>query len=88
LLDSTTEVLEKIRYDDSDMLHFNFGNWMFLEEECNPIKMARAGFYACGGTEEPDLVRCVVCRKELEGWEPSDDPWEEHKSHARGKCSL
>ena len=21
------------------------------------------------------LSRCVVCRKELDGWEPSDDPW-------------
>merc|ERR1712098_895045 len=51
-----------------------------------PKRMAEAGFYFCGGDNEPDLVRCYFCRKELDGWEPEDDPWEEHKSHTRGKC--
>merc|ERR1719228_2106034 len=50
--------------------------------------MAEAGFYACGADNEPDLVRCYFCRKELDGWEPEDDPWKEHVSHARGKCAY
>ena len=30
-----------------------------------------------------DLVRCYYCHKELDGWEPKDVPWDEHK---RGDC--
>ncbi|KAK7082122.1 Baculoviral IAP repeat-containing protein 5 [Halocaridina rubra] len=45
-------------------------------------KMAAAGFFFVGNKKEPDLVRCYVCLKELDGWEEEDDPWEEHKSHA------
>lgn len=41
--------------------------------------MADAGFYLIGGSDEPDLVRCYWCRKEMDGWEPTDDPMAEHK---------
>ena len=81
------------------------------------FRMAEAGFYACGGDNEPDLARCYFCRccqyslawaslakdlstswaiflvlahieglflrKELDGWDPEDDPWAEHVSHAK-----
>ena len=40
--------------------------------------MADAGFYFIGTDKEPDLVRCYWCRKELDGWEPTDDPAKEH----------
>ena len=40
--------------------------------------MAAAGFYFCGTDAEPDLVRCYYCRRELDGWEEEDDPWQEH----------
>lgn len=67
----------------------SFQNWPFSEEDkCTPRKMAEAGFYACGDTREPDLARCYYCRKELDGWEPGDDPWEEHKSHVKGACAY
>ena len=36
--------------------------------------MAQAGFYHCPTDQEPDLVKCFVCHKELDGWEPSDVP--------------
>ena len=26
------------------------------------FRMAEAGFYACGGENEPDLARCYFCR--------------------------
>ena len=38
-------------------------------------QMAEAGFYHTPTDCEPDLVRCFVCGKELDGWEPTDDPW-------------
>ena len=41
--------------------------------------MAEAGFYFVGTETEPDLARCYWCRKELGGWEPTDDPWAEHQ---------
>ena len=66
-----------------------FINWPFTEGcACLPEKMSEAGFYCCGGENEPDLVRCYFCRKELDGWEPDDDPWKEHASHAKGRCAF
>ena len=41
--------------------------------------MAEAGFYHVGSDSEPDLVRCYYCRRELDGWEPADVPYDEHK---------
>merc|ERR1712212_691597 len=54
--------------------------WPFLEDcNCTPEKMAEAGFYRVGSEKEPDLVRCYYCRRELDGWEEADIPWDEHK---------
>lgn len=38
------------------------------------FQMASAGFYWCGSESQPDLVRCFVCLKEFEDWEPDDIP--------------
>jgi len=90
------DTMEKASKNDSAMLLVRnrlatFKNWPFSEEEgsdCTPARMAEAGFYACGGDNEPDLARCYFCRKELDGWDPEDDPWAEHVSHAKGKCAF
>lgn len=50
--------------------------------------MAEAGFYLVGNSSEPDLVRCYYCRRELDGWEPTDVPWEEHKRRGCPFISL
>lgn len=63
----------------------SFKRWPFKKGSCNPAKMAEAGFYFIGSKDEPDLARCYVCCKELDGWEGDDDPWFEHKKHAP-KC--
>ncbi|CAH3910072.1 unnamed protein product [Pieris brassicae] len=50
--------------------------------------MAEAGFYSVAtGVEDADAAKCFLCGKELDGWESSDDPWEEHKSHA-ARCAF
>ncbi|XP_064594628.1 baculoviral IAP repeat-containing protein 5-like [Liolophura sinensis] len=61
----------------------SFHNWPYQEGcSCTPDKMAEAGFFHCPTEQEPDAVKCFVCGKELDGWEPDDDPWKEHKSHS------
>nr|XP_038942711.1 baculoviral IAP repeat-containing protein 5 isoform X1 [Rattus norvegicus] len=52
-----------------------FKNWPFLEDcSCTPERMAEAGFIHCPTENEPDLAQCFFCFKELEGWEPDDNP--------------
>jgi len=86
--------MEKGKRNDSVMLNMGarlntYKMWPFLKDcMCTPMKMASAGFYCCGNENEPDLVRCYFCRKELDGWEPEDDPWKEHESHAKGNCAY
>uniref|UniRef100_A0AAY5KU71 Uncharacterized protein n=1 Tax=Esox lucius TaxID=8010 RepID=A0AAY5KU71_ESOLU len=45
-------------------------------------KMAKAGFIHTPTENSPDIAMCFFCLKELEGWEPEDDPEKEHKSHS------
>lgn len=57
----------------------SFDQWPLTGDcTCTPERMAEAGFYHCPTENEPDLVRCYVCFKELDGWDPSDDPSKEH----------
>ncbi|XP_014482777.1 PREDICTED: baculoviral IAP repeat-containing protein 5 [Dinoponera quadriceps] len=59
-----------------------FNSWPFkISNKCNLECMAAAGFYAIGNNDEPDLVECFICGKQLDGWEPDDDPWDEHVKH-------
>lgn len=37
-------------------------------------QMAAAGFVHCPSENGPDVAQCFFCLKELEGWEPDDDP--------------
>ncbi|NP_001012318.1 baculoviral IAP repeat-containing protein 5 isoform 1 [Gallus gallus] len=65
-----------------------FRNWPFTEGcACTPERMAAAGFVHCPSENSPDVVQCFFCLKELEGWEPDDDPLEEHKKHSAG-CAF
>ncbi|CAH3174183.1 unnamed protein product [Porites evermanni] len=67
-----------------------FKDWPFTEEtgsSCTAEKMAEAGFFHSPNDRDADIARCFVCFKELEGWEPEDNPMEEHKSHSP-KCEF
>ncbi|XP_043926694.1 baculoviral IAP repeat-containing protein 5.1-like [Protopterus annectens] len=56
-----------------------FSEWPFKDNcKCTPENMAKAGFIHCPSENEPAVVKCFFCLKELEGWEPQDDPWLEH----------
>lgn len=65
-----------------------FRSWPFTEGcACTPDRMAAAGFVHCPSENGPDVAQCFFCLKELEGWEPDDDPLEEHKKHSAG-CAF
>ncbi|XP_065141700.1 baculoviral IAP repeat-containing protein 5b [Paramisgurnus dabryanus] len=56
-----------------------FSEWPFREDcQCTPELMAKAGFVHCPSENEPDVACCFYCLRELEGWEPDDNPWTEH----------
>ncbi|KAH0545792.1 baculoviral IAP repeat-containing protein 5 [Cotesia glomerata] len=58
--------------------------WPFKSDApCNPESMAAAGFFATGGKAEPDSVECFMCNKPMDGWEETDNPWEEHIRHQK-----
>ncbi|XP_077371396.1 baculoviral IAP repeat-containing protein 5b [Festucalex cinctus] len=81
---SSLEVI-KNRFESFDNMYSRdlrlqtFTNWPFREDcNCTPDKMADAGFVHCPADNEPDVVCCFLCLLELEGWEPDDEPWDEH----------
>jgi len=62
----------------------SFKDWPFREDcVCTPENLSAAGFYHCPTNTEPDLVKCFVCQKELDSWDPEDDPLKEHVSHSK-----
>uniref|UniRef100_A0A3P8V894 Baculoviral IAP repeat containing 5b n=1 Tax=Cynoglossus semilaevis TaxID=244447 RepID=A0A3P8V894_CYNSE len=66
-----------------ELREHSFADWPFRAEcSCTPDKMAKAGFVHCPSENEPDVVCCFFCLIELEGWEPDDDPWTEHKKRS------
>ncbi|KAK2839367.1 hypothetical protein FQN49_006210 [Arthroderma sp. PD_2] len=54
---------------------------------CKTEKMVEAGWYFCPNEESDDLVSCPYCKLSLDGWEPKDNPFDEH--HRRSSdCSF
>ncbi|KAF3397846.1 Protein bir1 [Penicillium rolfsii] len=45
---------------------------------CQSDKMVKAGWYFCPNEESDDLASCAYCKLSLDGWEPKDDPFDEH----------
>ncbi|KAJ5738730.1 hypothetical protein N7493_001885 [Penicillium malachiteum] len=54
---------------------------------CQSEKMAEAGWYFCPTEDSNDLASCAYCKLSLDGWEPKDDPYEEHHRRSPG-CSF
>ncbi|KAL7989524.1 hypothetical protein Chor_012190 [Crotalus horridus] len=52
-----------------------FTQWPFDSDcSCTAVRMAEAGFIHCPTENASDVAQCFICCKELEGWEPDDDP--------------
>ncbi|XP_030062493.1 baculoviral IAP repeat-containing protein 5-like [Microcaecilia unicolor] len=83
-----SEIPEQWRLYLLDSRIRTYSNWPFIEGcACTPARMAAAGFIHCPSENSPDVAQCFFCFKELEGWEPDDDPMEEHKKHSSG-CAF
>ncbi|KAL8761762.1 MAG: hypothetical protein Q9184_002161 [Pyrenodesmia sp. 2 TL-2023] len=46
---------------------------------CKTQKMIEAGWYYCPTPESDDFVKCCYCNLSLDGWEPKDNPYDEHQ---------
>ncbi|CAD6588974.1 MAG: hypothetical protein ASARMPRED_003850 [Alectoria sarmentosa] len=54
--------------------HENKRGW-----SCKTQKMIEAGWYYCPTLESEDFVKCSYCNLSLDGWEPKDNPHDEHQ---------
>ncbi|XP_023251657.1 E3 ubiquitin-protein ligase XIAP isoform X1 [Seriola lalandi dorsalis] len=60
------------------------GSFAGVQHPIDHERLARAGFYSTG---TGDRVLCFRCGGGLKGWQPEEDPWEEHAKHYPG-CSF
>ncbi|KAG4306369.1 hypothetical protein PORY_000357 [Pneumocystis oryctolagi] len=69
-----------------DAREATFGSWWPHEQKRGWLskikKMSQAGFYYNPTPDSDDMVSCIYCGLGLDGWEPKDDPMEEHKKRA------
>ncbi|KAJ9483836.1 hypothetical protein VN97_g9561 [Penicillium thymicola] len=54
---------------------------------CQSEKMVEGGWYFCPTDDSNDLASCVYCKLSLDGWEPKDDPFDEHYRRS-SDCSF
>ncbi|RFU30538.1 hypothetical protein B7463_g5772, partial [Scytalidium lignicola] len=55
--------------------------------KCKVKQMVDAGWMYTPMPESDDMATCVYCQLALDGWEPSDKPWDEHHVRSPG-CSF
>ncbi|KAF7684646.1 Baculoviral IAP repeat-containing protein 5.2-A [Astathelohania contejeani] len=63
----------------------SFKNWTLASYTVTPKTLAIAGFVNQPSTNS--CTKCYICDKQLEGWEDTDSPFDEHYSHNK-KCPL
>lgn len=85
------EMVEKLKLDSSEAEPLcqiwqvqrlkSLEDWPMVEPGAE--KIAEAGFYRSPKSNHADdVVKCFSCFIELNGWEPSDKPWDEHRKRA------
>ncbi|KJE98094.1 hypothetical protein CAOG_08119 [Capsaspora owczarzaki ATCC 30864] len=79
--------LNKFATEEGRLASFK-SNWT-LPKHCaaNPAALAKAGWYSISTKQNENAAKCFSCSKELEGWDPTDDPVQEHVKHA-GYCTF
>ena len=77
---STMEDPTDLRIGDARRATFN-SRWPHDSKRgwvCKTEKMVDAGWYYAPTPESDDYVTCVYCKLSLDGWEPKDNPYDEH----------
>ncbi|KAL4806580.1 hypothetical protein BDV18DRAFT_117858 [Aspergillus unguis] len=54
---------------------------------CQSEKMVEGGWFFCPNEESADLASCAYCKLSLDGWEPKDNPFDEHYRRS-SDCSF
>ncbi|XP_035505842.1 E3 ubiquitin-protein ligase XIAP [Scophthalmus maximus] len=67
-----------------DSFEERLGSFAGVQHPIDHERLARAGLYSTGSR---DGVLCFRCGGGLKGWQPEEDPWEEHAKHYPG-CSF
>lgn len=88
-----SDLFNKVASEESNVIFYahrkaTFKKWCFDKDNapCSSDALARAGFVYSGTRRDPAAATCVFCLKEMI-FEENDDPWEEHRSHAKN-CSF
>ncbi len=58
---------------------FSMASWPHTGTSVTPERLAAAGFFASPTLETPDRAVCFSCKNAVVNWDPTDDPWIEHK---------
>lgn len=84
------QVVDKLKLDSSESEPLSYiwqmqrlkslENWPMGKPSAEEI--AEAGFYFPKSNRLDDVVKCFSCFIELNGWEPEDKPWDEHRKRA------
>ncbi|KAJ5161727.1 hypothetical protein N7492_007119 [Penicillium capsulatum] len=82
--DPTSSRIAQARLDSfgSTWPHDGKRGWL-----CQSEKMVDSGWFFCPTDDSNDLATCVYCKLSLDGWEPKDDPFDEHYRRSPG-CSF
>eukprot|EP01147_Barroeca_monosierra_P008806 gene8806-1174_t len=77
------DALKSMFVEENRLATFKGIKWPISNRrKCKPKNLAAAGFIYKGTEDSLDNVQCFLCGKELDGWDPSDDPMKEHERHS------
>jgi hypothetical protein len=72
--------MELMQQEIQRLSSFNKATWPHSGTTLTPERLAAAGFFASPTPKAPDRVVCFSCENALTNWDPTDDPWVEHKT--------
>ena len=61
-------------------VHFKL---LILRDQTDPAQLAQAGFFYQPSSSCPDNVTCYLCQSNIDQWEETDNPINEHIAHSR-----
>ncbi|CAG0879227.1 unnamed protein product [Cyprideis torosa] len=76
-----TYTAESLRKEADRLSTFTTAPWPWPADHINPSELAKWGFFYLQDGRNSDRVQCVFCHGVILGWEPGDDPKEEHLRH-------